>query len=286
MHRLVGKHNTSFPNAHDLASEWNDWIQRRLIVLDDVPSHKAYEVAEQLKSPQTEDFIGIRKRHTDQYDIRNFTFIVFSNNDMTAVKVEQEDRRWFFPTVSEEKAKEEFWVEINSHFNQIDLGKLLWWAQNYEKLGLGKYFQTGEEAPMTTRKVEIMGMSLSRSQQEAAAIARYMNEPDTEPMSICDNTIRMVVIELMKEKEQKTDMISKPMDLRKVMCRLGCIAVAGQIRYKKYDQYFLLSAKLNDKINAEWEASGMTKEEYTVIKAKENEGIGKLSAWVADERIF
>jgi Family of unknown function (DUF5906) len=152
---ILGEWNCSFPSEGDIVSaNFNYWqAHKRLAVCHEVYQGHSWKAYNTLKSVITDDFITVRKKFQDEYDIRNWMHILACSNSLVPMKVSLDDRRWLVPMVTEEKRPKEYWLELNAWLSADGPGIILNWAQEFLKEH--RPVLSGEEAPMTSRKADL-----------------------------------------------------------------------------------------------------------------------------------
>ena len=105
-----------------------------------------FKVANRMKPFMTDDFMTYNEKFKTPRQIRCFVEILACSNSPHAIDLDDKDRRWFVPTVTEEIKPKEFWA---SFYRWLRSGGLE--AINFEAHAWGDYFTTGER-PMRTAK--------------------------------------------------------------------------------------------------------------------------------------
>jgi hypothetical protein len=174
---LVGKHNTSFPSESELTdSQFNTWCaHKRLLIVNEIYSGNSSKVYQRLKSVVADDETQINQKYVSPYRISNWCHVVASSNSLRALKLENEDRRWFIPEVSESVRPKEYWVEFNRWLvDENGLGIIMQWAIDYVKKN-GPVVK-GDHAPKTSTKGQILVEGFSSGQTAAYRLAQRLAE--------------------------------------------------------------------------------------------------------------
>jgi hypothetical protein len=176
---LVGNQNVGFPSELDIMSPFNDWVaHKRLAIISEIYSGSSWKAYHALKSVITDKDISVNQKYMRPYIIDNWCHVLASSNSMRALKMENDDRRWFYPEVTEVPWVQGKFSAFRLWLENGGLNIISHWAQNF-----GDYVQPGERAPMTERKREMIDGSRSDAQKEAAAIAEMVVEME-EPRSL------------------------------------------------------------------------------------------------------
>jgi hypothetical protein len=99
---LVGVQNVGFPGENDITSSFNEWVaHKRLAIVSEIYSGSSWKAYHALKSVITDRDISVNQKYMRQYIIENWCHVLASSNSMRALKMENDDRRWFYPEVTE-----------------------------------------------------------------------------------------------------------------------------------------------------------------------------------------
>lgn len=167
---LVGIQNVGFPSESDIVGSFNDWVaHKRLAIVNEIYSGSSWKAYHSLKSVITDKDISVNRKYVRQYTIENWCHVLASSNSMRALKMENDDRRWFYPEVTEVPWPKAKFDALRRWLNGGGLSIVKAWAESY-----GDYVSISERAPMTDRKREMIEGSRSEAQQEAAALAEAL----------------------------------------------------------------------------------------------------------------
>lgn len=173
---LVGPQNVGYPGEADILSPFNDWVaHKRLAIVSEIYSGASWKAYHALKAVVTDKDIRVNKKYMAPYTIENWCHVLASSNSMRALKMENDDRRWFYPEVTEVCWPRNKFSELREWLETGGLKIIKAWAEGY-----GDYVHPADRAPMTERKREMIEGSRSEAQREAAAIAgtiQGMKEP-------------------------------------------------------------------------------------------------------------
>jgi hypothetical protein len=171
LRQLVGPWNVSCPTEEQVAdTRFNSWaVHKRLVIIGEIYSGKSRKMYDKLKSYVSGDPIQAEVKFLVPYEIDNYVHIAASSNSKRALHLDDVDRRWLVPRVSEELRTKEYWRDFYSWLNADGLGIIASWADKF--LEQGDPVFTGEHAPMTSAKQEIIQISRSEGIQTAIDLA-------------------------------------------------------------------------------------------------------------------
>jgi hypothetical protein len=170
---LVGEQNCGFPGEADISnSAFNDWVaNKRLVVVNEIYSGHSWKAYHSLKPVITDRDVTVNQKYMRQYIIENWCHVLAMSNSMRALKMENDDRRWFYPEVSEVAWPSKSFLRLRKWIDGGGLSIIRYWAESY-----GEYVEVAERAPMTERKREMIEGSRSEAQAEAVALAECLRD--------------------------------------------------------------------------------------------------------------
>lgn len=237
---LVGHQNVSYPSENDINADFNGWVsQKRLAVVNEIYSGSSWKAYNALKSVITDSEVTVNQKYMRQYEIENWCHVVACSNSMRALKMENDDRRWFYPEVTEVPWPKERFVAFRKWLHGGGLSIIKNWAENYEHGG-ANYVAPSERAPMTERKREMIEGSRSESQAEAAAIADTLKELD-KPAALLIKDVVGWCREHVQGRVFDTDY-----ELRRAMTDAGVVAWQKRIKVGGRLQYAIINPQLLD----------------------------------------
>lgn len=247
---IVGHHNTSFPSEATIMEIYTGWMaQKRLAIIGEIYAGSSFKVANKLKQTITDTKVTYREMYKASVTMDNFIHIMACSNSLAALKIEDKDRRWFIPTVAEERWPDEKFERLLNWLDSGGLSIVLFWAMNFND-----YVKSGQKAPSTARKTEMIEASHSKSYLRTLELARLVNEADY-PLAVCDLEIIDWLSAITKERVYES-----PLQIRKIMSGNGILemkAVTGidRISYNSQMQRALLNKAAIDKLSEIGEAS-------------------------------
>ena len=149
---LVGWDNVSFPSEMTFQSSFNEWaVHKRLVVVNEIYQGKSWKIYNMLKSVMTDRSIQVNIKHIPGYTIDNWCHVFACSNSSHALKIDNEDRRWFIPEVTEQLWERQKYRQLREWLNSGGLNIIKHWAENF-----GDYVKPSEHAPMTNSKQEMI----------------------------------------------------------------------------------------------------------------------------------
>jgi len=172
--RLIGAANISFPSEKSVVeSQFNGWLaRRRLIFLAEIYSGASRKAYDNLKGVLADDECEVNEKHVKQYTLQNWATVIACSNSLAALHLDDEDRRWFVPTVAETLRPREWWESLYSWIEGDGPGIIARWAEEY--VSTHGYVRTGDHAPGSKRKQAIAEGSRSEGQNLAMSFAEHL----------------------------------------------------------------------------------------------------------------
>jgi hypothetical protein len=232
---LVGTINAGFPSEKDVVeSGFNGWLaNKRLIVIGEIYSGHSWKAYNTLKSSITDKDVEVNEKFHRPYKSENWAHVIACSNSKRALKMEEDDRRWFYPEVTEKRWPKKKFDEFHQWLMGGGLQIIRHWARQY-----GDYVSTGERAPMTERKKSLIADSRSEAQKEVLDLALAMNAIP-EPISLTMKDIEAWVKASVSGKVFDSDL-----DLRKAMHDGGATTYSKRLTIEGRTQYLILNKKL------------------------------------------
>lgn len=256
---LVGENNTGFPSESDITdSNFNDWVaNKRLLVIGEIYSGHSWKAYNRLKGYITDDKIEVNQKFMRQYKIENWVHIFACSNSLKALKIEEGDRRWLVPKVTEHKWPVEKFRFFNNWINSGGLSIIKAWAAGY-----GDYVQKGEKAPDSSVKDELIRESFSDEEKEAESLAEAIQASGEE----CTLALKEVV-NWTKQKVGGRSFASDH-QIKKALLRQGMVASSKRLRISGTLQVILISPALFNAHKSAIEGEEMTGDEQTAFLKK------------------
>jgi len=253
---LVGMQNVGFPTENQIVqSEFNGWLaNKRLIVINEIYSGHSWKAYNKLKSAITDREVEVNEKYQRPYVIENWCHVFACSNSMRALKIEEDDRRWFYPEVNEEKWSRVKFEIFHNWLKSGGLNIIKQWAESY-----GDYVMKGQPAPMTERKKELIVSSRTEGQQEAAILAEALNRhPDPVVLAMKD------IVEWVRSSIQGR-MYDTDLEIRKAMREVGAFwyedrfLIGGRVQLAAMNDKMFNVLKSNHKIRMTKNVIGLVK---------------------------
>jgi len=236
---LVGPDNVSFPGENDITnSDFNGWLaHKRLAIINEIYSGHSWKAYNRLKNYITDQEISVNQKYMRSYTAENWCHIFACSNSLRALKMEDDDRRWFYPEVTEKRWPKERFIKLRRWLSGGGLGIILRWAQEQPD-----WVVPGERAPMTVRKRELIEGSRTDAQKEAADLAVTLIKIK-DPIALGMKDVEQYVKMAVKGRVFDTDY-----DLRKAMKEAGANVMKKRLLIEKRLQYVMVNDALKEKI--------------------------------------
>lgn len=240
---LVGDTNVAHPSENDILSPFNDWVaNKRLAIIGEIYSGASWKAYHSLKATITDKDVMVNQKYMRPYVIDNWCHIIACSNSMRALKMENDDRRWFYPEITEVPWPREKFIAFRAWVESGGLSIIKDWADNY-----GHYVTPSDRAPMTGRKVEMIEGSRSDAQKEAVAIAEAVVELDTPTSLLIKDVVEWV------RQQSQGKVFDTDYEIRKAMVDVGMKVYEKRIKVGGRLQYALMNPAMWNKIEREAE---------------------------------
>lgn len=238
---LVGVWNVGFPGEQDITAPFNEWVaHKRLAIIGEIYSGSSWKAYHALKAVITDKEITVNQKYMRQYVIENWCHIFASSNSMRALKMENDDRRWFYPEICEKAWPKKKFEEFRAWIESGGLSIIKAWAEAFKD-----YVGPSERAPMTERKRELIEGSRSEAQREAVQLAEAVVAA-SDPIAI---SIKDVVMWCRNHVQGRV--FDSDYELRRAMTEAGLMSLPGRMRIGQRMEYVLINPELRDKIQRE-----------------------------------
>jgi hypothetical protein len=171
LRRVLGSDNVSNPNAHMLTkSQFNGFIaHKRLIFVNEIYSEGSWAAYRALKEQITDRVIYVNEKHEKAYTLENWSHYILCSNAPVGLSIENDDRRWLVPEVTEERGERRFWDDFYGWLDGDGPFLIAQWAEAFaEKHGT---FGPGDFAPSTSRKTDLINDSRGEDHRLIADLA-------------------------------------------------------------------------------------------------------------------
>jgi hypothetical protein len=231
---LVGERNVSYPSENDLTNPFNEWCAcKRLVIISEIYSGHSWKVYNGLKSIITDSKVTVNIKYQRQYKVDNWVHLFACSNSKRALKIQDEDRRWFRPELTETSWAATKFVALRKWLASGGLQIVKNWAEKF-----GDYVGAHEQAPMTASKQEMIEASRSEAQKEAISVAEALMDR-TGPTALAMTDVRAWCASRNEGRMHDTDY-----ELRKAMIIVGALTIEKRISIAQRKQHVLINAAL------------------------------------------
>jgi len=178
---LVGKkHNVSFPNERTITNpEFNGWYaEKRLAICNELYAGKDDKAYHRLKDIITDEDVSMNEKYEKRRDLECVVHIYACSNSPRALTIDDHDRRWFLPEVTETKRPKAYWKQFNAWLAEGGLPIIRQWAECFLKFN--EQVEKGERAPDTVRKRELIEEQRTPGLRDVLALGENVKEAMTE----------------------------------------------------------------------------------------------------------
>jgi hypothetical protein len=164
-------------------SEFTSWMAfKRLAIVAELYEGHTSKTYNRLKTIITDDNIEVNEKYEKSYRIKNHIHIVASSNDFRALKIDDGDRRWLVPGVTERKRSHDYWKHFHRWLGHDGLGIIARWAREYvEEHG---YVLPGVEAPQSEAKRRAQKAAMSEGEQMIVELGESIAALATEGVRV------------------------------------------------------------------------------------------------------
>lgn len=208
---LVGMHNCSFPSEEIIMGQFTSWIaKKRLVIIGEVYSGHSFKMANRLKQYLTDNKISYRELYESPVTIDNFAHFLACSNSINALRLDERDRRWFVPKITESRLKDEEYDSFVAWLHSGGLSIIRHWAENFDD-----YVTRSEKSPNSIRKDEMIEDSKSKAVVRCEELAKLMNDYEL-PVAVGDKLVKQWAEVITREK-----VYEKERELCQVMRKCG-----------------------------------------------------------------
>ena len=220
-------HNASFPSEQMMTeNKFNEWrAHKRLIVVHEIYSGHSRVTYDKLKPVVTDDNTTVDRKFMASYTIRNLAEIIAASNSLRAMYLDDDDRRWLVPRVTEQIKPHAYWVGFHAWLNSDGLAIIGWWAEEF--LRTVNPVARGEHAPLTSAKQEVIEESMSEGYRIALDLGRMAIKYGEPSENQREQSVVLAVEEVRAHVASRRNMsmddgrLEKPLLLRKALRAAG-----------------------------------------------------------------
>jgi Family of unknown function (DUF5906) len=224
---IVGTGNVSFPSEQEVTeSAFNGWLDRKqLAVVHEIYAGHSAKAYNKLKSTITDKYVTVNVKFMPTFTIENYIQLFACSNSLRALHLDDDDRRWLVPRVTDENRPKEYWREFYAWLADGGLGIIRCWADEF--LRMNEPVRRGEHAPPTSLKKEIIAEGRSEGEQMAYDLGMVVNEKGRmgEQIVLAVEDVRDWVA-TQRNIWRNDSKLERPMTLRKALKAAGLMEPA------------------------------------------------------------
>lgn len=156
----LGAKNVRNVQPEQILSDYTDWFENaRLVVVEDMQSYGKRAIESRLRPLMAAppDYVSINKKYMATYDVPNLTALCFLTNEMTAVPISKEDRRYFVTWSHAEPRDEDYYAGFAAWYANGGCDAAASWLMARDISA----FNAKGRAPMTDAKRHMIGATMS-----------------------------------------------------------------------------------------------------------------------------
>jgi hypothetical protein len=173
---IIGGWNVQRPTESDITdNNFTAWREAELVIVEEIYAGRSTKAYNRLKEVITNKNVRVNKKHLPEYHIDNYARVIACSNSMRALKLDNEDRRWFVPRVTLEKQSPDYWRRFYYWLDREDGYHKVWhWAHQYLKSQ--QPIRPEAEAPWTETKLSAIQAQQSRGMELVAKVFSWIAE--------------------------------------------------------------------------------------------------------------
>ena len=104
-------------------SNFNDWIVRkRLAIVHEIYAGHNWKAYDKLKSTITDKKLRVHQKYLPPFDLEISVHILACSNSLKALKIDEDDRRWLVPRVTNLVKPQTYWDDFRRWLEADKLG--------------------------------------------------------------------------------------------------------------------------------------------------------------------
>jgi Family of unknown function (DUF5906) len=238
---LVGYSNVSHPTEEDLLSPFNGWVAaKRLVCIGEIYQGRSWKAYHRLKSIMTDAMIDVNEKYIKPYTIDNYAQFVACSNSPNALKLEDEDRRWFYPTITEKAwTQKQFTKFYNWLKEESGLAIIRQWTEDWSE----GYILPGTKAPMTEAKKNAINASRSEAVQIFLDGLGLMNELEVKRVIYSQDIMAWAKLQF------KDKLFDTFQTFKKAAATIGWVTYDERITINKKQQWVIMSPLISSYVD-------------------------------------
>ena len=244
---LVGKHNVSIPSEQQVVdSQFTSWCARvRLIIVNEIYSGQGWKLANKLKPLLTDKTVSVNEKNQPVYSIENWAHMFACSNSSRALNIEENDRRWFIPEVTDAVWPRQKFVDLRHYLAHGGRSHIMHWAETFDA-----YVAPGDRAPMSRRKQKAIEESRSAAVRAAIAFAEAASDPEGPIEARPAAFLWSQVLDWIKARVEYSKITDRAEHIRKQMCDAGFRQLPDRYRFRGGEKEYILVTEQLDQVLA------------------------------------
>lgn len=239
---LVGMHNASFPSENMILEPYTNWIcQKRLVVIAELYQGASWRMANKLKSFITDTKVPLREMYKNATFLDNFAAFYASSNSEEPLKLDEKERRWFIPTLSEVRWPDDKFDEFLSWLDSGGLNIIKNYFDTYPE-----YIRHGTKAPKSMKKTDIIESGRDPAICRCYDLAYRAREEEME-VAIGDKDLHHWLRAVIVEKCYTSLLEERKAMVTKGFIELKTLFKDGRMFFNNQSQTIMLSEKCASK---------------------------------------
>jgi hypothetical protein len=156
--RVLGSWNVTWPDEDEIVDkQWTYWLDGALVFVNEIYSGHSAKAYNKLRSVITDKIIRVVKKFIGNCNMENHIHVIACSNSTRALKLDNTDRRWLVPKVTDKKwPSDEATRFYKWLYNEEGDRAIYYWAEKFLKDNPDAVVAEGAEAPPTSAKAEMM----------------------------------------------------------------------------------------------------------------------------------
>lgn len=219
---ILGPWNCSFPTETEIVdSQFNEWAAgKRLAIVNEIYAGHSAKAYNKLKGIITDKTITVNKKFQAQYIIDNWLHMFACSNSMHAVKMDNDDRRWLVPKITNQQKPDSYWKRFY-HWLNNENGLEIIHEFAHDWVSKNGYVERGSHAPTGEWKKEVITETLGRDAScIVQTLQRLIEENPNENLIVTDQElVRLIRNKYYRNQPEKA--IMRPLTARKLARNAG-----------------------------------------------------------------
>ena len=158
----------------EIHDQYNDWLVGKQFILgEEIIGTNKRQDADRIKNMITREQVGVNKKFTPRFNIRDCVNYIFTSNHPDALFLGKEDRRFFVHEIRDERLPDKFYTRLNEWRYNGGPAALMYHLQHNVDCST---FNPAAPAPYTEAKDNMTDLSLSDLDDFCHTLAK---DPDT-----------------------------------------------------------------------------------------------------------